>query len=84
MLPTTIAKQLAYVEAINKLEYNIVAQGHVEILNSGTQKISGLNLAVSSHSVEVNGEIPKSKKVDGDTIFWFDLEAGETAIIRYW
>lgn len=84
LLPTTIAKHLAYVEAINKLEYNIVAQGHVEILNSGTQKISGLNLAVSSDSVEVNGEIPESKKVDGDTLFWFDLKAGETAIIRYW
>jgi hypothetical protein len=84
ILPTTIAKHLAYVEAISELEYNIIAQGHVEILNHGNQKITGLNLAVSSDSVEVNGEVPESKKVDGDTIFWFDLEAGETATIRYW
>lgn len=84
MLPTTIAKHLAYVEAISKLEYNIIAQGHVEILNHGNQKITGLSLAVSSDSVEVNGEIPTYKKVGPDTIFWFDLEAGETATIRYW
>jgi hypothetical protein len=84
LLPTTIDKQLAYFESVSKLEYNIIAQGHVEIVNHGNRKINGLNLAVSSSSVRVNGAVPKSKKVDDDTIFWFDLKAGETAIIRYW
>jgi len=32
ILPTTIAKHLAYVEAISELEYNIIAQGHVDAI----------------------------------------------------
>jgi hypothetical protein len=81
---TTIAELLAYYEAVWQLEYHVIDSETVKIVNPGSQSISGLSLAVSTNNVEVNGSAPEMKKSGTDTIFWFKLEPGEEAIIRFW
>jgi hypothetical protein len=35
-----------------------------------------LSLAVHADSVRINGKIPESRKVGENTVFWFDIPAG--------
>lgn len=53
----------------------------VRLTNESGNKIAGLSMAARSKEVFVNGKKPPQKEVDGDLIFWFDVEPGESTVI---
>ncbi len=84
ILPATINRILRYQEGIQQIEYTIMAQGKIALVNRGDEAIQGLSMAVEAETVEVNGQKPESKRSGNDLIFWFDLGGGESCEITYW
>ena len=80
---TTIADFLDYRTSIDNIEYNINPDGRVQVSNNTDSMIVGLSMAVKAKAVTVDGTIPQFKKLNSDIIFWFDLDAYESKVIRY-
>lgn len=80
---TTIHEILDYWIALENISYTYEPDGSVTLTNHSNSPIHGLSLAVRSPVVYVNGKKPKTKQVDDDLIFWFDLPASGRASISF-
>lgn len=83
ILPVTVGELLGYFEALQKLEYNVIAPRHVEVTNTSMETLKGCSMILSSSQVYVDGESPQNESHEGELVFWFDLEAGQTAQITW-
>lgn len=79
---TTVEQFLDYQLALQKLAYQIVPDGRIKVTNNNQKAIIKLAFAAKAKEVVVNGLKPMSKAIGNDIIFWFDLAAGESKIMR--
>ena len=79
---TTIRDFLNYQLALEQLKYEILADGSIRITNLSDKAIKGLSFATHSMLLLLDGIPPSKKTVGNDIVFWFDLGAGESKIIR--
>ncbi len=79
---TTVQNFLNYQLAVEKVEYSVLPDGRINITNHSAGPLKGLSFAVKAKAVTVNGLRPDQKQVDDDIVFWFDLLAGQSALIR--
>ncbi|MCM3081576.1 hypothetical protein [Brevibacillus invocatus] len=78
---TTVRDIMNYWIAVSQVRMDYAPSGAIWLHNQGNQKISGLSMATQSNEVFVNGKKPLQREVDGERIFWFDLEPGARAVI---
>ncbi len=79
---TTIADHLKYRTAVDNISYSIQNDGRIKITNNNDFTIYGLSMAAKAQAVSVNGFIPKNRIVGDDIVFWFDINPGDSKIIR--
>ena len=79
---TTIADHLDYRTAIDNVSYEILNDGRIKVTNNNDTTISDLSMVSRAKAVSVDGFIPSHKLNGKDIIFWFDLEPGESRLIR--
>ena len=80
---TTVRKLLDYWILTENISFNYSPDGSIFLSNNNDKAINGLSLAVHADSVRINGEIPKSRRVGDNTIFWFDIPAGNCVKISF-
>ncbi len=81
--PTTIASQLAYYEALQNIDYEIIGTGIAAIRNNNNFTIEGLSMAIRASAVVIEGKTIQSKRSGEDLIFWFDIGANEEVLITF-
>ena len=74
---TTIRDLLDYWISLDKIAFEYLPNGDINILNNSNKPVFGLSIAVSSAHAKIVGTPFKIKKVGVDTIIWFDIEANE-------
>jgi hypothetical protein len=79
---TTIKDLLDYWILVEKISFEYKPDGHIDVYNGNTKPINGFSLVVNANNVTVNGETPKLKRVGTETVFWFDIGAGEHMILK--
>ena len=78
----TIDNFLDYRTAIDNIDYRFLPDGRIQLTNNGNSDINELSMVAKAKAVTVNSLIPYQKKVDDEIIFWFDIGAGDSKIIR--
>ncbi len=78
----TIKDFLDYRTAIDKVVYSLLPDGRIRLTNNNDSDINGLGMVTNAKAVTVNSLIPDQKTVDNEIIFWFDIGAGDSKIIR--
>ena len=81
ILPTTVEAYLSYYEKLQNVEYLILNNQAVRLINHG-EAIQGLTL-LCSKPVVVEGKAIDFRKVDEGYLIWFDLKKNETITIKY-
>ena len=81
ILPTTVEAYLSYYEKLQNVEYLILNNQAVRLINHG-EAIQGLTL-LCSKPVIVEGKAIDFRKVDEGYLIWFDLKKNETITIKY-
>ena len=81
ILPTTVEAYLSYYEKLQNVEYLILDNQAVRLINHG-EAIQGLTL-LCSKPVVVEGKAIDFRKVDEGYLIWFDLKKNETITIKY-
>ena len=81
ILPTTVEAYLSYYEKLQNVEYLILNNQAVRLINHG-EAIQGLTL-LCSKPVVVEGKAINFRKVDEGYLIWFDLKKNETVTIKY-
>ena len=81
ILPTTVEAYLSYYEKLQNVEYLILNNQAVRLINHG-EAIQGLTL-LCSKPVVVEGKAINFHKVDEGYLIWFDLKKNETITIKY-
>ena len=81
ILPTTVEAYLSYYEKLQNVEYLILDNQSVRLINHG-EAIQGLTL-LCTKPIVVEGKAIDFRKVDEGYLVWFDLEKNETVTIRY-
>ena len=81
ILPTTVEAYLSYYEKLQNVEYLILNNQAVRLINHG-EAIQGLTL-LCSKPVVVEGKAIDFRKVDEGYLIWFDLKKNETINIKY-
>lgn len=78
LLLTTVSELMDYRLQINNIKFDYKPDGSIDILNSNQQMVNGLALALHCNpdQISLKGSEFKFKKVDDDTVIWFDLPAG--------
>jgi len=79
---TTVRDFLDYQLAVEKVNYEILPDGRIRITNQSNEHIEGLSFATKAKHVLVNDQIPEQKIVGDDIVFWFDLIANQSKLIR--
>ena len=81
ILPTTVEAYLSYYEKLQNVEYLILNNQAVRLINHG-EAIQGLTL-LCSKPVVVESKAIDFRKVDEGYLIWFDLKKNETITIKY-
>ena len=81
ILPSTVEAYLSYYEKLQNVEYLILNNQAVRLINHG-EAIQGLTL-LCSKPVVVEGKAINFRKVDEGYLIWFDLKKNETITIKY-
>lgn len=81
ILPTTVEAYLSYYEKLQNVEYLILNNQAVRLINHG-EAIQGLTL-LCTKPIVVEGKTIDSRKVDEGYLVWFDIGKNETVTIRY-
>lgn len=81
ILPTTIEQYLSYYEKLLNIDYQIIDQNTVRLINR-RESIEGLTL-LCTKPIIVEGKPIDFRKVDEGYLVWFDLKKNETVTIRY-
>ncbi len=79
---TTVRDFLDYQLTVEKVNYEILPDGRIRITNQSNELIKGLSFATKAKHVLVNDQIPEQKIVGDDIVFWFDLIASQSKLIR--
>jgi hypothetical protein len=78
---TTVRDLLNYWIMLEKVEFQYLPDGSINVINNNDNPIKGLSLIIRAKKVLVNGKLPAMKESNDDTIFWFDLGQHETVKI---
>jgi hypothetical protein len=78
---TTIRDIMSYWIKLNNVQFRYLDNGDVQATNNNNDKIEGLSFVASSSKVFVDGKIPSAKTVNGETVFWFDMDPNSTVTI---
>ena len=81
ILPTTIEQYLSHYEKLLNIDYQIIDQNTVRLINRG-ESIEGLTL-LCTKPIIVEGKPIDFRKVDEGYLVWFDLKRNETATIKH-
>ena len=81
ILPTTIEEYLSFYEKLLKVEYQILDNNSIALVNHG-EAIHGITL-LCTRPIIVENKVIDFRKVDEGYLVWFDLNKNETVIIRY-
>lgn len=79
---TTIRDFINYQLAVEQVNYEVLSEGAIRISNPSDKEIKGLSFATRSRFLLVDGLPPLQKRIGNDVVFWFDLRAGESKVIR--
>lgn len=79
---TTIKAFLDYQLSIENIDYQLLPDGRIQVTNNNPQDVIGLSFATKAKAVLVDRLKPAQKKSGDDLIFWFDLPANDSRIIR--
>ncbi len=71
---TTIRNLLDYWILLQKVSFEYLPDGSINIINNNDKPINGLSMVIKAKEVLVNGKIPAMKPSGEDTIFWFNME----------
>ena len=80
ILPTTVEAYLSYYEKLQNVEYLILNNQTIQLINHD-EAIKGLTL-LCTKPIVVEGKTIDFRKVDEGYLVWFDLEKNETVTIR--
>jgi hypothetical protein len=83
LLPTTINEWLSYYEKLQKVTIQTLADGSIRLKNCGDKPILGISLIAQCSDIQVENKNIHTRKSGLETIFWFDLEAGEQVNICF-
>ena len=81
ILPTTVEAYLSYYEKLQNVEYLILSNQTIQLINHD-EAIKGLTL-LCAKPIVVEGKVIDFRKVDEGYLVWFDLGKNETVTIRY-
>ena len=81
ILPTTVRDYLHFHEGLLAVEYRILDNGDIQLINKG-EAIHGFTLRCLS-PVVVEGKIINFRKVGDEYLIWFDLNRNETTKIHF-
>jgi len=79
---TTVKEFIDYQLLLENIDYQLMPDGRIKITNDNQQDINGLSFATKAKAVTVDSLKPAQKVSGDDLIFWFDLKAGASRIIR--
>lgn len=79
--PTTVARQLGYVEGVRKIRYTIVDRNHITLTNTG-DKVGGVTMLFSEMPDFGTKKIQTRQGSDG-IVVWFDMDKNESITIKY-
>lgn len=80
---TTVKDFLDYNLAVEKIEYKMIDEHHIKLINKNNFTINGLSMIIKSKFVEVKNK-KLNQKTDGEhLIFWFDINAKEEVIVSF-
>ena len=80
ILPTTIEQYLDYYEKLLKVDYLILDNNSIQLINRG-ETIEGLTL-LCTKPIIVEGKPVDFRKVDEGYLVWFELKKNETVTIK--
>ncbi len=79
---STVRDMMNYWIDCEKIRFDYDPDGKIKITNQNDHDVKGLSLAVKANVVSIDGKTPSQKKDGSDLIFWFDLKAGESAMLQ--
>ncbi|MCB2207042.1 MAG: hypothetical protein KQH67_01990 [Bacteroidetes bacterium] len=79
---TTVKEFIDYQLLLENIDYQLLSDGRIRVTNSNPQDVKGLSFATKAKAVLVDRLKPEQKVSVDDLIFWFDLKAGESRVIR--
>lgn len=81
---TTVQELLDYWILLEDIRFDYKPDGSVDIINDNNQEVIGLSVAVRCHPNEtkISGAEYSYRRIDEDTIIWFDLPAFGTVNLR--
>ncbi|MCE5253890.1 MAG: hypothetical protein LLG45_06755 [Actinomycetia bacterium] len=78
----TIRDLMQYWTVTEKIEFEYMPDGTIHVLNPTDKPIYGLTLAARLADVQVDGARPHSRTAGDDTLFWFDIAANGSAVLK--
>lgn len=72
---TTIRDLLDYWILLEKVSFEYLPDGSINVINHNDKPIKGLSMIIRAKGIQVNGKAPSMKQSGDDTIFWFNMEA---------
>lgn len=79
---TTVRDLLDYWIKLDHVSFEYLPDGSITISNNNVKPIKGISIVMRTDKVIVEGKVPSTKKHGIDTIYWFDLQAGEKVKLR--
>ena len=79
---TTVKDFLDYQLLLENIDYQLLPDGRIRVTNNNPKDIKGLSFATKAKAVLVDRLKPAQKISGDDLIFWFDLEAGGSQVVR--
>ena len=79
---TTVKEFLDYQLLLENVDYQLLTDGRIRVTNNNPQDVKELSFATKAKAVLVDRLKPEQKVSGDDLIFWFDLKAGESRVIR--
>lgn len=83
LLPTTINEWLSYHEKLQKVTCKILADGSIQLKNGNNETIFGISMIAKHSNIRIENKTIQTRKSGSETVFWFDIEAGEQVNIRF-
>ena len=81
ILPTTVEQYLNYYEKLQNIEYLILDNNSIQLINQG-EAVKGLTL-LCTKPITVEGKPVNFRKVDEGYLVWFDLGKNEIVTIKH-
>lgn len=79
---TTVKDMMDYRISMDSVTIEPITVKEFKITNKSSKLIKGISFAIRAKSISVDSQVPAFKKNDDDIIFWFDLPARQSKIIK--